>query len=207
MGAALGGNQGMDLVDDDGVDGAERVGGLGSEQQVERLGSGDEDFGGLAAEAGALALGGVAGADADERLVERDAAAAGHVGDAGEGRAQVALHVDGEGLEGRNIDDAAALFLALPDGVEHQPVEAPEEGREGFAGSGGSQDEGAFAAGDDRPAQSLRGGGCVKDGLNHSAVTGWKQANGSTAQNRSRRVAEDPVRIGLGRAGTCCLRE
>jgi hypothetical protein len=108
MGSALGGDEGVNLVDDDGVDGAEGLGGLGSEQQVERLGSGDEDVGGLAAEACALALGGVAGADADERLVERDIHAAGHVGDAGEGRAEVALDVDSEGFEGRDVDDAAA---------------------------------------------------------------------------------------------------
>ncbi len=73
--------------------------------QVERLGRGDQDVGGMATEAGALALRGVAGADADERLVERDTPAARHVGDAGEGRAKVALHVDSEGLEGRDVDD------------------------------------------------------------------------------------------------------
>ena len=112
VGAAFGGDEGVDLIDDDGVDGAKGVGGLGGEEEVERLGRGDEDFGRLAAEAGALALGGVAGADADERLVERDAHAAGHVGNAGEGRTQVALHVDGEGFEGRDVDDAAAGFLA-----------------------------------------------------------------------------------------------
>lgn len=83
--SSLGGNEGVDLVDDDGVDGAEGVGGLGGEQEVEGFGGGDEDVGGLAAEACALALGSVSSADADERVVERDAHAAGHIGDAGEG--------------------------------------------------------------------------------------------------------------------------
>src|SRR5208337_5587194 len=66
MRTAFGGNQGMNLIDDDGVDGAKCVGGLGGEQQIERLRGGDEDLGRLAAEAGSFALGRVAGADADE---------------------------------------------------------------------------------------------------------------------------------------------
>ena len=49
--------------------------------------------------------------------------------------------------------------------MEHETVEAPEEGSESLAGAGGGQDERALAARDDRPAQPLRGGGRVKDGL------------------------------------------
>ena len=109
--AALGGDEGVNLVDDDGVDGAQSLGGLRGEQQVERLGRGDENVGGMAGEACALALRRVAGADADGGLVEGDAHAAGHVGHAGERRAQVALHVDGQGLERRDVEDAAALLL------------------------------------------------------------------------------------------------
>jgi len=56
----------------------------------------------------ALPLGGVAGADADYRLVEGDAAPACHVGDAGQGRAKIALHVNGQGFEGGDVNDAAA---------------------------------------------------------------------------------------------------
>jgi hypothetical protein len=79
MRAALGGDEGVNLVDDNGFDGAEGFGSLRGEQQVERLGGGDENVGWLAGEAGALALGGVAGADADRRLVEGHAHAASHV--------------------------------------------------------------------------------------------------------------------------------
>ena len=84
MRAALGGNERVDLVDDDGVDRAQGGRGFRGEQQVERFGRGDEDFGGMALEEGALFLRGVSGADADLGLVEGDALTAGHVGDAGE---------------------------------------------------------------------------------------------------------------------------
>ena len=84
---------------------------LRGEQQVEGFGGGDEDFGGSRAEAGALLLRGVAGADADLGVVDGDAHAAGHVGDAGERGAQVAFDVDGEGFERGDVDDAAALAL------------------------------------------------------------------------------------------------
>ena len=46
----------MDLVDDDGFDGAQGFGRVRSEDQVERLGGGDEDVGRVAAEALAFAL-------------------------------------------------------------------------------------------------------------------------------------------------------
>jgi hypothetical protein len=97
--AALGGDEGVDLVDDDGVYGAERFRGLRSEQQIERLGRGDEDFGRGLAEAGAFFLRGVAGAYADLRVMHRDAHAPRHVGDAGEWRAQVAFDIDSERFE------------------------------------------------------------------------------------------------------------
>src|SRR5271154_283155 len=51
VGAALAGHEGVDLVEDDGLDGAESFAGLGGEEQVEGLGRGDEDVAGMAAEA------------------------------------------------------------------------------------------------------------------------------------------------------------
>ncbi len=172
MRAALGGDEGVDLVDDDGVDGAQGVGGLRGEQQIERLGRGDEDFGGLAGEAGALPLRRVSGADADGGLAEIDAHAAGHVGHAGQGRAEVALHVDGEGFERRDVDDAATLLRPSGGALEHEAVETPEKGGERFAGAGGGQDERTLSARDDRPAHALGSGGGIKDSAKPAAVTG-----------------------------------
>src|SRR5271165_6746011 len=87
MRAALGGDQRVDFIDDHRVDGAEYVCGLRGQQKVERLGRGDEDVGGVAQVPCSLSRGRVSGADADSRLVERYAAAAGHVRDAGQRRA------------------------------------------------------------------------------------------------------------------------
>ena len=107
MRAALGGDEGVDFVDDDGVYGAEGLGGLGGEQEVEGFGGGDEDFRRSLAEAGALLLAGVAGADADLRVADGNAHAAGHVGDAGERGAEVAFDVNCEGFERGDVDDSA----------------------------------------------------------------------------------------------------
>src|SRR5579859_6122262 len=146
MGAALGRDQGVDLVDDDGVDAAQAGGGVRGEEQVERLRGGDEDLCRAAAEEGALLLRGVAGADGDLRLVHGDARALGHADDASEGRAEVALHVYGERFERADIDDAAGGGVRGDGGSggrgEYEAVEAPEEGGERLAAAGGGQDEG-----------------------------------------------------------------
>ena len=47
--------------------------------------------------------------------------------------------------------------------LEHELVEAPQEGGEGFAGAGGGEDEGGVAAGDGGPALLLRDGGGFED--------------------------------------------
>jgi hypothetical protein len=65
VGAALGGGEGVDLVDDHGLDIDQRGAGLRGEHQVERFGSGDEDVGWAADERPALLRGGVAGAHPD----------------------------------------------------------------------------------------------------------------------------------------------
>jgi hypothetical protein len=109
MRAALGGNQRVNLVDDDRVHGAQRLGGLRGEQQVERLRRGDENVGRMARKARALPLRRVAGAHADGGLAEGDAHAPRHVGHAGQRRAQIALHVHGQRLQRRNVNNAAAL--------------------------------------------------------------------------------------------------
>jgi hypothetical protein len=113
VGAAFGGDESVDLVDDDGRDGAERGCGFGGEEEVEGFGGGDEDVGRMAAEAGALGLGRVAGADGDLGGAEGDAGVAREGGDAKEGGTEIAFDVDGEGLEGADVDDAAAGLICL----------------------------------------------------------------------------------------------
>ncbi len=155
MRAAFGGDEGVDLVDDDGVDGAERGGGLGGEQEVKGFGGGDQDVGGMAAKAGALGLRRVAGADGDVGQAKGNAGGAGERGQTQERDAKVSFHIDGEGFEGADVDDAASFIDR--DVAEHEAIEAPEKGGEGFAGAGGGEDEGAFAARDGGPSKTLRG--------------------------------------------------
>ena len=71
VGAALGGGQGVDLVDDHGLDAPQGLAGRRGEHQVERLGRGDEQVGRVAQHAPALVGRGVAGAHAHDRRVER----------------------------------------------------------------------------------------------------------------------------------------
>jgi len=74
----------MNLVDNDGFDGAQRLGCLRGKNQIERLGRCDENLGGMTREPGPLALRRVSRAHADERLMKGNAHAPRHVGHAGE---------------------------------------------------------------------------------------------------------------------------
>ncbi len=69
--AALGGGDGVDLVDDHRLDRAERLPRARGEHQVERLGRRDQDVRRVAQHRRALALGRVAGADADAHVGRR----------------------------------------------------------------------------------------------------------------------------------------
>ena len=107
MRAALGRDDGVDLVDDDALDVAECLARGRREHEVERLGRGDEDVGRRLAEARPLPGGRVAGADRDARRADRQTKPFSSVRDTRDRRAQIALDVDGERLERRHIQDPA----------------------------------------------------------------------------------------------------
>ena len=89
MGAPLVPGQGVDLVDDDGGRRAQQPpGSARGQQQVERLGRGDQERGRAAQEAARPGGGGVAGADADGQLGRVEAEAAGLLGDLWSGRSR-----------------------------------------------------------------------------------------------------------------------
>ena len=165
VGAALGAGDGVDLVDDDGLDAAQRLARLGGQQQEQRLGRGDEDVGGLARELAALVGGGVTGADGDAHVGRLEAEALGGLPDAGEGAAEVALDVDGEGLERGDVEDAAPVERVLGGRAGGDPVEGPEEGRQRLAGAGGGDDEGVLAGGGRAPGAFLGGGRSLERAL------------------------------------------
>ena len=56
--AALGGDDGVDFIQHDGLDGAQRFASVGGEQEVDGFRSSNEDIGGVARESGALTGGG-----------------------------------------------------------------------------------------------------------------------------------------------------
>ena len=181
------GHERVDLVDDHRVDRAQRFARVRGEQQVDRFGRRDEDVGGIALKAGPLDRRRVAGADGNRRHSVHVAARRRAIGDAGQRRPQVAFDVDGERLERRQVEHAAArgriasrrLTLPAPTGpadyrtrgpadartrgladqrhrLEHEPVDAPQEGGERLAAAGGRQDERRVSARDRRPALRLR---------------------------------------------------
>ena len=136
--------------------------------------------------------------------VDGGSALGGEGGDAGQRGAEVALYVDGEGLEGGDVEDLAAGRWRggeeQPVRVsKQQPIEAPEEGGEGLAGSGGGEDEGAVAAGDGGPAFALRCGGRAEGGAEPLGRDGVKQLQ-AVVRLRGRRGfgAGFPGRCGLG---------
>ena len=109
VGAALGGRDGVHLVDDDRVHARERLPGLAREHQVERLGRRDQDVGRRGDELAPVARGRVARAHADRHLGERDPEAPGGLADPHERGAEVALDIDAQRLERRDVEDAGAV--------------------------------------------------------------------------------------------------
>jgi hypothetical protein len=109
MSSALGGDESVDFIDDDGFNRTQHLARVGGEKQVERLGRGDEYVGGHALETGTLGGGSVSGAHEGRGAMERVTAKGGDLGDFLKRNAQVAFDIDGEGFEGRKVKGAAAL--------------------------------------------------------------------------------------------------
>jgi len=143
--AALGRGEGVDLVDDDGVDRGQPVARLAREHQVQRLRRGDQDLAGLLALALALLGRGIPGAD-----VRRDLRPGAEPLEARERRPQVALDVVRERLDRGHVDHAGAVR-----GAAHELIEAPQERRERLAAAGRRQHQRVLAARDARPAARL----------------------------------------------------
>ncbi len=156
--AALVARHRVDLVDDDRLDGAQRVAALlAGDQQVERLGGGDHEARRLAHHRAALRAGGVAGAHRHAHLGRIEAELGGDARDLGQRPFEVLGDVDGQRLQRRHVDDArhaVDLLAALVRAVE--AVDAHEEGGERLARTGGRGDERVAPGGDVRPRLLLR---------------------------------------------------
>src|ERR1700677_915924 len=144
----------MNLINDDSLDRAKRFSGVGGQQKVKRLWRRDQNFAGMFLEPRTISRRRVAGADADLRYMHRDAFALRHVRDARERRTKIALHVNSQRLERRNIEDATSLPSRRL--AQHEFVETPEKCRQRLARASRREDECRFAARDRRPGFALR---------------------------------------------------
>ena len=97
---------GVNLIENHRLDAREHLAGLRGEEQIERLGSRDQDVRGMASHPRALRRRRVAAADHNFRDVTGNAETLGGGRDAGDRRAQVALDVEREGLQRRDIERA-----------------------------------------------------------------------------------------------------
>ena len=149
--AALGPGDRVHLVDDDGLDAAQRLAGLRGEHQEQRLRGGDQDVGRRTSETAPLVGRGVAGADADREVGLRQPQPGRGVPDAGQRGAQVALDVDGQRLHRRDVEDPAAVPAVGRGRLAGQPVERPQERGQRLAGPGRGDHQGVAARADGVP--------------------------------------------------------
>ena len=160
VGTALRARQGVDFVDDHVLDAAQDLGCLAGQDQVQGLGSGDQDVRRVADEVAPLLRGRVPGSDADFDLGDGQAGSLRGQADARQGRPQVPLDVVDQGLEGRHVQDADGSGVGPRPGRARfggQPVQAPQERGQRLAASRGGVDQGVPARGDTSPAFRLGG--------------------------------------------------
>jgi len=143
--APLGGSEGMDLVDDDRLDPAQRVASSRREHEVERLGGGDEQVGRPAHQATTFVGWGVTGAHAHRRRVKPETQPLSGQPDAHQRGPEILLDVDGQGPQRRKVEQAGASGRVVRRRLADQPIEAPQEGGERLARPGRSQDQGVGA--------------------------------------------------------------
>jgi hypothetical protein len=146
---AFGARHRVHLVDDHGVDAAQRLACLRGQDQEQRLGRGDQDVGRSRAEPSALGGRGVAGAHADGDVGLGGAQPLRGVADAGERRPQVALDVDGQRLERGHVHNPATPAGVGRGAADRQPVQRPQESRQRLARPG-RRDHQRVAPGTDR---------------------------------------------------------
>jgi hypothetical protein len=173
MGPALARDEGVDLVDDEDLDGGERLARGRREHEVERLGRRDEDVGGGSRHPCALSGRRVARAHVHGGCVRRVAAAERPRGDPGDGHAEVPFDVHGERLEGRDVQHARPgargrrgpipglrAGHAAPGGawrrLAYETVDGDEERGQRLARAGRREQERRLPTRDGRPPQRLR---------------------------------------------------
>ena len=156
--APLGLRHRVDLVDDHPPDAGQDLPRRAGQEQEKRLGRGDQDVGRVAFDLPAIPRRCVAGPDGHRDWRQGGPQTLGLQTDAAQGCLQVALDVDGERLERRNIQHATAFSLGR-DRFGRQPIDAPEEGRQRLAAAGRCRHQRVLAGRHRSPAAILDLGG------------------------------------------------
>ena len=195
--AALSVDHRVDLVDDDGLDALEDRAGPRRQQEVERLGRGDEDLGRVLPHPLALALRRVARAHPDGRQPVLLAGALRHHADAVERGPQVPLDVDAERLERRDVEHPHALFLGRR--REHQPIDRDEERAQRLSGPGRREQQRRVALDDRGPALRLRQRRRLERGLEPPPGAAMRERE--RIRHGARRMARPPDSVVSGGFG------
>ena len=145
MRAALGRNQRVNLVHDHRVDRPQRLAGVRCQQQVERFGSRDQDVGRLAQEPRALDRWRVSGSDGDRGLMERIAAAVARLAMPAIGARRLRSMSTASAFSGEMYRTRQRCVFGRHR-LEHDPVDAPQEGGERLAAAGWRENQRRFAA-------------------------------------------------------------
>ena len=170
VGAALGTEDGVDLVHDHGARGGQHAAASGAgEQQVERLRRGHHDVRRSPGHGGADGSRRIAGTQAGADLRRLDPAGVlQQRADALQRSLQVALDVVAESLQRRYVDDPGLVRQGTRGGLPHQLVDSAQERRQRLAGAGRRRDQGVAGGLDGRPGFVLRrrrgGKGAAKPG-------------------------------------------
>ena len=154
VGAALGPDDGVNLVDDHGVDAAQDFAGVRGEDQEERLGSGDEDVGRIPSHLLAFVLRRIARPHGHAGDAEGIASFLRQRADAREGFLQVALDILREGLDRGDVEDANGA--RPPRTIKNHTVNRAQEGGQSLSGSRRGGDQRRLAGQDVRPGLPLR---------------------------------------------------
>ena len=154
---------GVDFVDNDGVNGLEHfAASLGSEENVKRFGRGDEDVGRMLKHGAALVHEGVAGTDGGTDFRHEEAAFESQALNFAKGDFEVGFDVVAKGFQRRDVEDFGTIAEFTSESLANEGIDAGEKGSERFAGTSRRRDERGGAAEDVWPALFLRLGGSAE---------------------------------------------
>ena len=154
---APGANHRVDLVDDDGPDGAQHeAAALRRQQEVERLRRGDQDVRRRSEHRRPIGRRRVTGADGGGDVRRVEARRARHRPDAPARFGEVLVDVRAERLQRRHVEDAHLVWQGSLQTLLQQLVDGRQERRERLARAGRRGDQGVMAVANGRPAAALR---------------------------------------------------